>query len=160
MTLVERVWAVVRSVISIVTFTPMLDWEPSQHPLHNVASINDASFSSVDMQPLGKLGKGPRFQPPGTPDSGDFKCDYSAMVGWEDCSHELDRKCWLRNKATGEQFDINTDYENKWPQGIQRNYTLDLADDSWDADGLEFPFAKLFNGQYPGPWIQACWGDR
>lgn len=152
MTLVERVWAAVTSFISVISQTPNLGWDHSQHPFQDVASFNDASFDGiVDIQPLGKLGKGPKFQPPGTPDDGQFKCDYSAMVGWEDCSHELDRKCWLRNPATGEQFDINTDYENKWPKGIQRNYALDLADDSWDADGVEFPFAKLFNGEYPGP---------
>ncbi|KAH6696779.1 multicopper oxidase-domain-containing protein [Plectosphaerella plurivora] len=162
MTLVERVWAVVTSFISIISLAPDFGWDNRQHPLQDVASIlDDASLGGiVSMQPLGTPGKGPKFQPPGTPDDGKFRCEYPKMEGWEDCSHERDRKCWLRNKATGKQYDINTDYENEWPTGIERRYTLDLADGSWDADGLNFPFAKLFNQTYPGPWIQACWGDR
>src|SRR5690349_20764187 len=116
MTLVERVWAVVTSVISIVSLTPNFGWDKSQHPLEFAASIlDDAPLGRlVGIQPLGTPGKGPKFQPPGTPENGGFRCEYPAMEGWEDCSHERDRKSWLRNKATGEQFDINTDYENKW----------------------------------------------
>ena len=45
------------------------------------------------------------------------------------------------------------------PLGITRNYTLELTDGWWDADGLNFTAAKLFNNKYPGPWLQACWGD-
>ncbi len=82
------------------------------------------------------------------------------MQGWEDCSHELDRKCWIRNKSDGRQFDINTDYENIWPIGVERYYEIDLADSWYAADGLNFTLAKLFNHRYPGPWIEACWGDR
>lgn len=87
------------------------------------------------------------------------------MKGWEDCSHDLDRKCWIRRVSDGLQFDINTDYENITSHGVKlrgvdRYYNLDLADGSYDADGLNFPYAKLFNKTYPGPWIEACWGDR
>lgn len=28
-----------------------------------------------------------------------------------------------------------------------------------DADGVLNPFGKVFNHSYPGPWIEACWGD-
>ena len=28
-----------------------------------------------------------------------------------------------------------------------------------NADGYNFNDAKLFNNQFPGPWIRACWGD-
>jgi len=27
------------------------------------------------------------------------------------------------------------------------------------ADGVVNPYGKVFNKTYPGPWIQACWGD-
>jgi FtsP/CotA-like multicopper oxidase with cupredoxin domain len=28
-----------------------------------------------------------------------------------------------------------------------------------NGDGVVNPYGKVFNQQYPGPWIQACWGD-
>jgi FtsP/CotA-like multicopper oxidase with cupredoxin domain len=57
------------------------------------------------------------------------------------------------------QFDINTDYEALRPQGIVREYTLTASDWHLNTDGQDFNNAKVFNHQYPGPWIQACWGD-
>lgn len=30
---------------------------------------------------------------------------------------------------------------------------------SINGDGIVNPYGKVFNQQYPGPWIQACWGD-
>lgn len=38
-------------------------------------------------------------------------------------------------------------------------YYLEVEDKPLNADGINNPHAKLFNGTYPGPWIQACWGD-
>ena len=29
-----------------------------------------------------------------------------------------------------------------------------------DPDGLKMLHGKVFNNSYPGPWIQACWGDE
>jgi FtsP/CotA-like multicopper oxidase with cupredoxin domain len=87
------------------------------------------------------------------------------MLGWEMCSEPWDRGCWLRNPTTGKQYDVFTNYEDEIPIGTTRYYNLTLEDSSWDADGINFPAAKLFrnnsakNPQYPGPWIQACWGD-
>ena len=81
------------------------------------------------------------------------------MVGWENCSTPTDRKCWLRRTLDGKQYDINTNYEDDAPIGITRKYSLELEDGSYDADGMEFAAAKLFNKMYPGPWIEACWGD-
>lgn len=50
-----------------------------------------------------------------------------------------------------------------------RDYTLVLSNRTINADGIEFPYGKVFsydfpegqvfNGTFPGPWIQACWGD-
>jgi hypothetical protein len=91
------------------------------------------------------------------------------MPDWEMCSTPENRTCWLRErvagKLTGRQFDISTNYEDEKPMGVERKYDIVLEDSSWDADGLNFPEAKLFRRQdrayneYPGPWIQACWGD-
>ncbi|MCJ1267361.1 hypothetical protein MMC22_007246 [Lobaria immixta] len=104
----------------------------------------------------------PIFQPPSGPEDprSTFKCDYSAMGNqWVPCSSPEDRKCWLAGPA-GDRFDINTDYETRYPNGTTRKYSLVLDEDSTlNADGLVMPFAKLFNKQYPGPWIEACWGD-
>ncbi|KAK0732030.1 multicopper oxidase-domain-containing protein [Lasiosphaeris hirsuta] len=106
---------------------------------------------------------GPVFRPPGRRhdkgDGSDFRCDYSAMTGWESCSTPQDRSCWLINKATGERYDINTDYETKYPTGITREYFLNITKWNITADGYTFPGATVFNNSYPGPWIQACWGD-
>ncbi|KAI4091883.1 MAG: hypothetical protein LQ344_003840 [Seirophora lacunosa] len=64
----------------------------------------------------------------------------------------------------GQQFDISTDYETKVPTGITRKvrfflYTLVADEMNITADGVLMPYGKVFNQQYPGPWIQACWGD-
>jgi hypothetical protein len=108
--------------------------------------------------------RGPIFKPPGGRLRGpgsEFQCDYSAMVGWSQCSSDLNRACWLRNDRTGVEYNISTNYEDtNWtPIGVHRTYTMDITDDWVNADGLNFTEAKLFNGSYPGPWIQGCWGD-
>jgi hypothetical protein len=78
--------------------------------------------------------------------------------GWTNCSTP-DRSCWLVNKNTGQRFDINTDYENEFPTGIRREYWLEVTKSNITADGYTFTGATVFNNSYPGPWIQACWGD-
>ena len=108
--------------------------------------------------------RGPIFKPPGgrlTGPGSDFRCDYSRMVGWTSCTTATDRKCWLRNKHTGQEYNITTDYEDvsHAPIGVHRHYVLDVTDQWINADGLNFTEGKVFNGTYPGPWIQACWGD-
>ena len=70
---------------------------------------------------------------------------------------------------TGKRYDITTDYENVMLPGVVRDYTLVLSNKTINADGIEFPYGKVFsydfpegkvfNGTFPGPWIQACWGD-
>ncbi|KAI9766776.1 MAG: hypothetical protein M1840_006251 [Geoglossum simile] len=75
----------------------------------------------------------------------------------------------LTNTKTGEQYNITTDYENIKPPGVVRDYMLVLSNKTINADGIEFPYGKVFSydfpegenfdGTFPGPWIQACWGD-
>ena len=68
----------------------------------------------------------PVFAPPTRPQDpeSDFKCDYSNMPGtWFPCSSPLDRGCWL-STPLGQQFNIATDYENKYPIGIVRKVCI------------------------------------
>lgn len=53
-----------------------------------------------------------------------FKCHYPSLIGWESCNGPNSRDCWLRDahikQPVFSQFDIHTDYESLWPQGITR----------------------------------------
>jgi hypothetical protein len=149
MVLTDRLWAACTFIMNMVSLSPFRDTYGSQ----SVFEIPSHEVHPID--------KGPKFRPPGgiyDPDV-PFVCNYTRMAGWEACSTPSDRGCWLRNPKTGKRFDINTNYEDEMPVGITRYYELELNDGSWDADGMNFPFAKLFDDEYPGPWIQACWGD-
>ena len=82
------------------------------------------------------------------------------MSDYEPCSTPENRQCWLTNRKTQHQFNVTTDYEVQKPTGIHRHYELNVTDDTpVNADGVDFDAAKVFNRQYPGPWLQACWGD-
>jgi len=154
MPLLESLWTKVTTVCALFTFSGLQGG--TQRPFVVPSRIAPTVYT----------GGGPIFQPPGVPKASPFECKYPAMVGWESCSTHYDRKCWLREKSTGKQFDINTNYEDEMPIGITRYYNLTLEDGWFAADGLNFSSAKLFkeegapDNQYPGPWIEACWGDR
>ncbi|OQU96854.1 hypothetical protein CLAIMM_02879 [Cladophialophora immunda] len=80
---------------------------------------------------------------------------------WIDCSTTIPG-CWLKNTVTGEQLDVTTDYEDAalTPNGTIRNYTLYVTENNTiNADGLNFTDARMFNGIFPGPLLEACWGD-
>jgi hypothetical protein len=154
MHLLEKFWAKVTTFSAIFSFSAVQDGgqAPLVIPNHDALTLHGQD--------------GPVFHPPGIPYDSSFKCEYPAMEGWESCSTPYDRKCWLRQTSTGKQFDINTNYEEEMPIGITRYYNLILEDSWFSADGLNFTAAKLFReegapeNQYPGPWIEACWGDR
>lgn len=78
--------------------------------------------------------------------------------GWRACSTPHDRGCWLRKDGI-DKFDITTDYETRWPKGVTRKYHLDVTKMELAPDGFKNLDGKVFNRTYPGPWIQACWGD-
>ncbi|KAH8588081.1 multicopper oxidase-domain-containing protein [Bisporella sp. PMI_857] len=104
--------------------------------------------------------KTPLFTPPGSNIAG-FQCDYTKyMPDWERCDTATSKSCWLRKGDGTDQFDIRTDYENRVPVGTDRYYTLVLEDKPFNADGKVFLEGKLINGTFPGPLIEACWGDR
>ncbi|KAF9869862.1 hypothetical protein CkaCkLH20_12661 [Colletotrichum karsti] len=100
----------------------------------------------------------PDFSPTGS-NIDHFRCQYPSLKGWQYCGGSEDQSCWLRNPDTGEKFTIDTNYETQMPVGIDRYITLDVSDGWINADGLNFTEAKLFNNTFPGPLIEACWGD-
>ena len=154
MTLTERLWNTFTQILSIASlnsFNPYGDSGSRQIPL----------FSTNHQDVITHGEKGPRFRPPGHAIDGpgsDFECDYQAMPGWRSCSTPESRDCWLTDDK-GNFFNTSTNYEDFAPIGIVRDYTLNLTDTTINADGLIMADAKVFNGQYPGTWIQACWGD-
>ena len=144
---------------SITYATNILTLSPFEGPSGNQQA---PLLGSLDTVPSGSL-RGPIFKPPSGPlvDPGsEFTSDYSSMVGFSSCSTAEDRGCWLKNE-TGFEYNINTNYEdtNLTPIGIHRTYTLNITDKVINADDLNFTEGKVFNATYPGPWIQACWGD-
>ena len=168
MHLVERFVATVTYVISFLSFSGVQDLNSQpQTPLI------DSSVGLHHALPAA----GPIFKPPtGRPDNlpgGDLRCNYTAVgAAWVECSTPDNRGCWLRNTVTKEELNIYSDYEDpkKLPKGVDRYYTLNLADGWINADGQNFTEAKFFwdpsqptsrdpDNRYPGPWVQACWGD-
>ena len=97
------------------------------------------------------------------------------MPGYKPCTTAGDSGCWLRRASDGYEYNITTDYEKIAPRGILRKYTIEAVDQPIIADGKPNPGGKVFRvvdgipgnekmvthrQNYPGPWIQACWGDE
>ncbi|KAK4099249.1 multicopper oxidase [Parathielavia hyrcaniae] len=89
-------------------------------------------------------------------------CDYSnsaKLAGWRSCHTPTSRWCWLTNGT--HYIDFRTDYEDpaKVPMGTVRQYHLEVSEQPISPDGTTMEHGKIFNRMYPGPWIEACWGD-
>ena len=142
-------WTSVTYVANIFTFSSLTGHNSvDQAPLLSSSSV--ATYQEQNY---------PIFKPPGGKPEDNFTCEYPSMIGFRSCSTPENRGCWLTDNYT--TYDINTNYEyvNQTPVGVERKYELDVTNGSINADGMSFSEAKLFNGTYPGPWIQACWGD-
>ncbi|OCL11693.1 laccase-like multicopper oxidase [Glonium stellatum] len=151
MYLFGRFWTAVAYFANLLTLSPIDAPGAQQYPISGISDIrldNSHLHYPIFKPPDGRL-RGP---------GSDFKCDYSNMRGWHECSTPENRECWLRH-LDGREYNTHTDYENEAPTGVDRNHTLVLNDGWVNADGLGFAAAKLFNGSFPGPWIEACWGD-
>ena len=151
MQLFKRVWRALICYTNWWTLSPTDPFGLQQQPI-------------VDLSPVRAAANAPHypiFKPPGGRPEGpgsEFRCDYSRMPGWYECSTPNNRECWLRH-PDGREFDIRTNYENVAPNGTDRHYTF-VVNDGWiNADGKNFTAAKLFDNSFPGPWVQACWGD-
>ncbi|KAK4041644.1 putative laccase precursor [Parachaetomium inaequale] len=92
---------------------------------------------------------------------GGLHCHYPNMTEWESCYGPKNRTCWLRHRQTGRTIDIDTDYEDpkEVPAGSIRRYHLEVSEQPIAPDGTTMEHGKVFNRMYPGPWIEACWGD-
>ncbi|KAI9838099.1 MAG: hypothetical protein M1819_006255 [Sarea resinae] len=92
-----------------------------------------------------------------------FRCEYPSYTGWENCNGPNSRDCWIRDRKVKQplwsQFDIHTDYEDRTPQGVHREFWLNVTDKAISPDGYLKQHGKVFNSTYPGPLIEACWGD-
>lgn len=174
---IERLTAIFTYVVSLLVLSPIErpgtgEQTPLLGPNDGLVDSNHILWAPDDSLPAIQdaldqkelsIAKGPVFKPPTGRLKGpgsEFRCDYSSMSGFRYCSEPNHRGCWLTND-NGTTYNITTDYEdtNKTPIGIHRDYTLNLTDSWVNADGINFTYAKLFNNSYPGPWIQACWGD-
>jgi FtsP/CotA-like multicopper oxidase with cupredoxin domain len=154
MFLVDKLLACLTAALNILSF--------SSFNIKSDFGIQQPPFSNQQLL----AADGPVFKAPGrlrTGEDAPFTCDYKAMKGFEYCSTPQDRTCWLKNPTSGARYDTTTDYEllSETPQGITRKYTLTVgnATKSLNVDGQDFGHAILYNDDFPGPWIQACWGD-
>ncbi|KAK5108026.1 hypothetical protein LTR62_008861 [Meristemomyces frigidus] len=63
------------------------------------------------------------------------------------------RNCWSGG------FSIDTDFDTNWPNtGRTVSYNFDITNVTLAPDGFTRPVMAI-NGQYPGPTIEANWGD-
>lgn len=73
------------------------------------------------------------------------------------CNTADNRACWT------DDFNIQTDYETSTPPAGSSprtfNWEITERDNYETADGRVLPKVMLINGQFPGPTLQANWGD-
>ncbi|CAF9923127.1 MAG: hypothetical protein ALECFALPRED_002306 [Alectoria fallacina] len=130
------------ALMRLLSFSPSWEGYSLQKPLH---------LSDIEVHVR------PETSTPG------FRCEYPTLAGWTNCNTPNSRDCWLRDAASEQplfsQYDINTDYEKWWPQGIKREFWLNVSGQTISPDGFLKPLGKVFNNTYPGPLLEACWGD-
>ncbi|KAK4244515.1 multicopper oxidase-domain-containing protein [Corynascus novoguineensis] len=112
---------------------------------------------------LGVQGQLTTRQQPGQ--SSPIVCQYPPE--WQSCNTPTSRDCWIRKHSRrgriewDTQFDVLTNYEERVPPGVTREYWLEVGYDPDVApDGHPKTGGQYFNGTYPGPLIEACWGDE
>ncbi|MCJ1318721.1 hypothetical protein MMC15_004051 [Xylographa vitiligo] len=142
---IDSLWAGLIYFLDIVTFQ-----SPKHDAVEQTPFLGDAHVEEIM--------SGPIFVPPSGDIEDKIECNYTAMEGWTACSSETDRGCWLKG-PDGKSYSIGTDYEIDTPIGMTRQYYLEVTNETAAPDGVLNTGLKLFNKQYPGPWIQACWGD-
>lgn len=110
--------------------------------------------------------------PPATYSAADFAGAYSPRIdpvrdcvypalrynGYKPCNN-VSRTCWQR-RVKFKDYDINDDYEVTTPFGITREYWLTVDQADLRPDGQPKINRVALNGTYPGPIIEACWGDK
>ncbi|OQV10674.1 hypothetical protein CLAIMM_14640 isoform 2 [Cladophialophora immunda] len=150
------IWARIVAVFHFILLSPPKEEGPDQRPLS--ASVHAAFPPQVTVQADDHQAPTP-FLPPSAPRASNFTCEYPDLDGYTFCSTYGDRSCWLKHPDPQKQvYDINTDYENVFPKGKTRQYYIEVNEKTIRPDGVDRK-AMVVNDTYPGPWIEACWGD-
>lgn len=112
MKLLQKSWIALLELFDVLTFSSIAPKIPSQQ------ALQQANSGSPALQLTG-IPHAPRFKPPSSRDDSIF-CEYPSLGNsWKPCSTPHNRGCWLK-KDSGEEYNINTDYENLYPKGITR----------------------------------------
>ncbi|KAF2233008.1 multicopper oxidase [Viridothelium virens] len=129
----------------VSSFNPLHGYNRDQQPLSLTHGSTEEPLVAVTS-----------FRPPNS----SITCQYP--TGWTSCGSANNRTCWLKNtgKVSGpSEYDIYTEYENAWPTGVLREYWLSVTETPLFPDGYLKPTGLVFNNTYPGPVLEACWGD-
>ena len=141
-----------QNLLKLSSYAYMVDYNHGQKPLP--LPTHSAVYPGAATQ-------GVSFTPQGA--SPDFQCKYPSLTGWNYCGNASDRRCWLDDPSRAEkihQYNITTDYEAYSPPGVTREYWLNVSVSPISPDGYVKPLGQVFNNSYPGPILQACWGDE
>ncbi|KAK3690299.1 multicopper oxidase-domain-containing protein [Podospora appendiculata] len=156
---------VVTFFVELTTFTSSINpfgfnKDPSQAVigiLENYESPLIPSLPTVPPScPEGKL----CFRPDGS--SPNFQCEYDLDPStWLPCNKANDRNCWIKKRDDPPRYNILTDYEDPHavPKGKVREYWL-TVDNVTLTPAFVSREGRAFNGTYPGPKLEACWGDQ
>jgi hypothetical protein len=65
------------------------------------------------------------------------------------------------DRTKWKNWNISTDYLKFIPDtGVTRYYELTVDEATLAPDGVDAPYMQVFNGQFPGPLLEADWGDK
>ena len=103
-------WTRIVTFLNYLTVSPISEEWSNQHPLGVITKPSSLPHAVAAPDP---------FVPPSAP--GDFKCEYPKLKDYAFCSTYGDRSCWLKSSdPTKLTYDINTNYEKEFPEGIVR----------------------------------------
>lgn len=165
MRLSDSWWGSLLYIFDFATLSTFSEKQAEQHALLSKVPVTDiVSGPAVPLQithkektvPVDGSSDQPIFVPPyadDDPNHGNrIECNYAKMYPqWKPCNNENNRQCWLKG-PDGQEYNISTNYELNMPQGITRNYTLDITEKALAPDGVPMRYGKVFNDMYPGPW--------
>ena len=86
--------------------------------------------------------------------------DFTAIQVSTIVSEERPTQTRSSSQLTCLHSSISTNYEESWPEGIHREFFINVNEATISPDGYLKPEGKVLNGSYPGPLIEACWGDN
>lgn len=142
----ESVWTTLVYVIDILTFSS--------------SGNRELVLKTSTELSASKIRTYPHFQVPKNPQSGEaFTCSYPELTDFTVCHSPTNRSCWLESKDKTFNVDSDSEILEGTPTGIVRRYNLNVSEIELSPDGYLMEHGKVFNGSYPGPWLEACWGD-